>query len=48
MHMWIRMSWRADAAIGRSDIADNLGWRWPVVNRRVSLRQSIPAMSLRA
>ncbi len=46
MHMHMDMLERADAAVGRSDIADKLGHRWPVVNRRVSLRQSMPAMSL--
>ena len=45
MHMHMDMLERADAAVGRSDIADKLRLRWPVVNRRVTLRQSMPAMS---
>jgi len=46
MHM--PMLWRAGAAVDRGDIVDNLGWRRPVVNREGPLRQSMPAMSLRA
>jgi hypothetical protein len=48
MPMHMPMLWRVAAAVDRIDIADNLGCRRPVVNRRVPLRQSMAAMSLRA